>query len=48
MGELVGGSQREDRLDVLTQRIAESGMPMEPYAAYLDLRKYGTVPHSGE
>ncbi|PSC73030.1 asparagine-tRNA cytoplasmic 1-like [Micractinium conductrix] len=47
VGELVGGSQREDRLDVLTQRIAESGMPMEPYAAYLDLRKYGTVPHSG-
>ena len=48
VGELVGGSQREDRLDVLTRRIEEAGMPLEPYAGYLDLRKYGSVPHSGE
>ncbi|KAI7843684.1 hypothetical protein COHA_002584 [Chlorella ohadii] len=47
VGELVGGSQREDRLDVLTRRITESGMPLEAYAGYLDLRKYGTVPHAG-
>lgn len=47
VGELVGGSQREDRLDVLTRRIEESGMPLEPYSGYLDLRRYGTVPHSG-
>ncbi|KAL4441815.1 hypothetical protein ABPG77_003731 [Micractinium sp. CCAP 211/92] len=47
VGELVGGSQREDRLDVLTQRITDSGMPLEAYSGYLDLRKYGSVPHSG-
>jgi asparaginyl-tRNA synthetase len=47
VGELIGGSQREDRLDVLTQRIQDAGMPLEAYAGYLDLRRYGTVPHSG-
>lgn len=47
VGELVGGSQREDRLDVLTQRITDAGMPLEAYTGYLDLRKYGSVPHSG-
>lgn len=47
VGELIGGSQREDRFDVLEERIQASGMPLEPYASYLDLRKYGTVPHSG-
>ena len=47
VGELIGGSQREDRMDVLVSRIAESGMPLEAYEGYLDLRKYGTVPHSG-
>ena len=47
VGELIGGSQREDRLDVLTQRIQDTGMPLEAYAGYLDLRRYGTVPHSG-
>jgi asparaginyl-tRNA synthetase len=47
VGELVGGSQREDRLDVLERRIVEAGMPLEAYSGYLDLRRYGTVPHSG-
>jgi len=47
VGELVGGSQREDRYDVLCERITDQGMPLEPYEWYLDLRKYGSVPHSG-
>ncbi|KAG7673083.1 hypothetical protein KSW81_006298 [Nannochloris sp. 'desiccata'] len=47
VGELIGGSQREDRMDVLIRRIEETGMPLEAYEGYLDLRKYGTVPHSG-
>ncbi|KAK9832624.1 hypothetical protein WJX81_004893 [Elliptochloris bilobata] len=47
VGELIGGSQREERLEVLKERLEEAGMPLEPYAAYLDLRKYGTVPHAG-
>lgn len=47
VGELVGGSQREDRLEVLESRIAASGMPLEPYGPYLDLRRYGSVPHAG-
>ena len=47
VGELIGGSQREERFDVLTQRIIESGLDPKDYGWYLDLRKYGTVPHSG-
>lgn len=47
VGELIGGSQREDRLDVLVERINATGMPLEAYDDYLDLRRYGTVPHSG-
>jgi len=47
IGEIVGGSQREERLDVLDARIAEMGLPLEPYWWYRDLRKYGTVPHAG-
>ncbi|KAK9807936.1 hypothetical protein WJX73_004913 [Symbiochloris irregularis] len=47
IGELIGGAQREERLELLEQRIKESGMEMAPYAAYLDLRKFGTVPHAG-
>lgn len=47
VGELIGGSQREDRYDILKERIEASGMPLEPYEAYLDIRKYGSVPHSG-
>ncbi|MDR2505064.1 MAG: asparagine--tRNA ligase [Oscillospiraceae bacterium] len=47
VGELVGGSQREERYDVLVDRMKELNMPLEPYAWYLDLRKYGSVPHAG-
>lgn len=47
VGELVGGSQREERYDVLVDRINELGMPTEPYWWYLELRKYGGVKHSG-
>ena len=47
IGEIVGGSQREERLDVLDRRIAEMGLPPEPYWWYRDLRKYGSVPHAG-
>ncbi|KAK4280977.1 hypothetical protein QN277_012527 [Acacia crassicarpa] len=47
VGELVGGSQREERYDVIQKRIKEMGLPLEPYEWYLDLRRYGTVKHSG-
>jgi asparaginyl-tRNA synthetase len=47
VGELVGGSQREERLDVLERRLAEDGMDPEPYQSYMDLRRYGTVKHAG-
>ena len=47
IGELVGGSQREEREDVLLKRIAELGLDEKSYSWYLDLRRYGTVPHSG-
>jgi asparaginyl-tRNA synthetase len=47
LGEIIGGSQREDRLDRLEKRIVEGGMKSEDYSWYLDLRRYGTVPHSG-
>ena len=47
VGELVGGSQREERLDVLDQRIDEMGLIKDDYWWYRDLRKYGTVPHAG-
>lgn len=47
VGELIGGSQREDRMDVLERRIQDGGMDMAAYEAYLDLRRYGSVPHSG-
>ena len=47
VGELCGGSQREERLDVLTERIRELGMNVEDYWWYLELRKYGSVKHSG-
>lgn len=46
-GEIIGGSQREDDHDRLVQRIEEENLPMEAYDWYLDLRKYGSVPHSG-
>jgi asparaginyl-tRNA synthetase len=47
IGELVGGSQREERMDILVRRMNECGLKPEDYKAYLDLRKYGGVIHSG-
>ncbi|MCP4023886.1 MAG: asparagine--tRNA ligase [Desulfobacteraceae bacterium] len=47
IGELIGGSQREERLDVLENRMAQMELSQEDYWWYLDSRKYGTVPHSG-
>ena len=47
IGELIGGSQREERLDVLEKRMAECGLDKEEYKYYLDLRRYGGVIHSG-
>eukprot|EP00897_Mesotaenium_endlicherianum_P000126 jgi/Mesen1/10113/ME000075S09614 len=47
VGELIGGSQREERIDVLERRIKEVDLPLEPYEWYLDLRRYGTVKHAG-
>ncbi len=46
-GEIIGGSQREDDLDLLLKRIEEHNLPREPFEWYLDLRKYGSVPHAG-
>lgn len=47
IGEIIGGSQREERLDVFDTRLAEMGLDKEDYGWYRDLRRYGTVPHSG-
>jgi asparaginyl-tRNA synthetase len=47
IGEIIGGSQREERLAVLDARLAESGLDKEQYGWYRDLRRYGTVPHAG-
>jgi asparaginyl-tRNA synthetase len=47
IGEIIGGSQREERLDVLDARMAEAGLSRQSYAWYRDLRRYGTVPHAG-
>ncbi len=47
VGEIIGGSQREERLDVLQQRLAAFHLSEEDYWWYLDLRRFGTVPHSG-
>jgi len=47
IGEIVGGSQREERLGVLQNRMDELGLDKENYSWYLDLRKYGSVPHAG-
>lgn len=43
----IGGSQREERLDVLDQRLTEMGLNKEDYSWYRDLRRYGSVPHAG-
>jgi asparaginyl-tRNA synthetase len=47
VGEIVGGSQREHRLEVLRRRMAAQGLPEDPYWWYLDLRRHGSVPHAG-
>jgi len=46
-GEIIGGSQREEKLDVLLERIDEEGLNREEYEWYIDLRRYGSVPHGG-
>jgi asparaginyl-tRNA synthetase len=46
-GEIIGGSQRVDSYDLLAQRIADHGLPLAAFQWYLDLRRYGSVPHSG-
>jgi asparaginyl-tRNA synthetase len=47
IGEIIGGSQREERPEVLTERMKEQGLSLEDYWWYIDSRKYGTAPHSG-
>jgi hypothetical protein len=47
IGEIIGGSQREDDFDVLTQRMADMNVPVKGLEWYLELRKYGTCPHAG-
>jgi asparaginyl-tRNA synthetase len=47
IGEIIGGSQREERFDVLRQRIIQAGIDPETYSWYLDLRRFGSAPHAG-
>ena len=47
VGEIIGGSQREHRLDVLRRRMRDAGLEEDPYWWYLDLRRHGSVPHAG-
>lgn len=47
VGEIIGGSQREEDLDVLLERIRHHDLPEEAFQWYLDLRRYGSVPHAG-
>ena len=47
IGEIIGGSQREERLDILEKRIQEMNIEADDIWWYLDLRRYGTVPHAG-
>ncbi len=47
IGEIIGGSQREERLDILIRRMTEAGLDLQEYAWYLDLRRYGSAPHAG-
>jgi asparaginyl-tRNA synthetase len=47
IGELVGGSQREERFDLLAARMEAAGLDLAQYGWYLDLRRYGSVPHAG-
>lgn len=46
-GEIVGGAEREDDLELLKERIIHEGLPMDVFEWYLDLRRFGSVPHSG-
>ena len=47
IGEIIGGSQREDNYELLTKRMKELGLKEEDYEFYLDLRRFGSFPHSG-
>lgn len=47
VGEIIGGSEREENYDKIVERLKEENLPVESYSWYLDLRKYGSVPHSG-
>ncbi|TGK53664.1 asparagine--tRNA ligase [Leptospira kanakyensis] len=47
IGEIIGGSEREESFDKIVERLQEEGLPPEDYSWYLDLRKYGSVPHAG-
>ena len=47
IGEIVGGSQREERYDVLVEAMQKDGLSEDSYGWYLDLRRFGTVPHAG-
>jgi asparaginyl-tRNA synthetase len=47
IGEIIGGSQREERYDVLVERIREQGLDESAYWWYLDLRRFGSAPHAG-
>lgn len=47
VGEIIGGSQREERLEILEARMKESGLDLEDYGWYLDLRRYGGTKHAG-
>ena len=47
IGEIIGGSQREDNYDLLVKRMDELGLNKEDYEFYLDLRRFGSFPHSG-
>jgi asparaginyl-tRNA synthetase len=47
VGEIIGGSQREERLDVLEERMTDMGIPSENLQWYLDLRRFGSAPHAG-
>lgn len=47
IGEIIGGSAREERLDLLDKRLEEMDLPFEEYSWYRDLRRYGSVPHAG-
>ena len=47
VGEIIGGSEREENYDKIVERLKEENLPVDSYSWYLDLRKYGSVPHAG-